>query len=139
MGKGVSLTGRVTDGKTPVDRQIVILSARKPRGRAFQKRPWIADTNTDLHSDGANVNANATPDHRDAYTDDDQHAGAPHTDILNANSNGDENTNAHKNAHRHGHADPHEHDHADLYAGPQSNGHRHPARGMRGSGAARGF
>ena len=59
MGKGVSLTGRVTDGKTPVDRQIVILSARKPRGRAFQKRPWIADVNTD--ADGCFIFPNVRP------------------------------------------------------------------------------
>ena len=46
MAKGVSVTGRVTDGDKPITRQIVILSARQPRGQRV-KRPWIADTNTD--------------------------------------------------------------------------------------------
>jgi protocatechuate 3,4-dioxygenase beta subunit len=45
MARGVAIRGRVMDGKTPVDRQIVILSARRIRGR-FVKRPWIADTST---------------------------------------------------------------------------------------------
>ena len=46
MVKGQPLRGRVLSGGVPVERQVVILSARKPRGRR-QKRPWIADVNTD--------------------------------------------------------------------------------------------
>ena len=45
MTKGVSIRGRVLDGCVPVGKQIVVLSARRIRGRNV-KRPWIADTNT---------------------------------------------------------------------------------------------
>jgi len=48
MAKGVAITGHVMDGSTPIDRQIVILSSRKTGGR-LQKRPWIADVNTDAN------------------------------------------------------------------------------------------
>ena len=46
LSKGVSLCGSVLDGGKPVERQIVVLARRRVRGRP-QKRPWVADTNTD--------------------------------------------------------------------------------------------
>jgi len=46
LTRGVSIRGSVGDNGVPVTRQIVILSSRRKRGLR-QKRPWIADTNTD--------------------------------------------------------------------------------------------
>ena len=48
--KGQPLRGRVLDGGDAVERQIVILCARLPRGPR-QKRPWIADVNTDANGE----------------------------------------------------------------------------------------
>jgi len=59
MTRGVRVSGRVSDGKAPIDRQIVVIAARKPRGRLFQKRPWVADVNTD--ADGCFVFPNIRP------------------------------------------------------------------------------